>query len=225
MPVARASFPSLGNAREGGDPASPRAREVGEGRNREREEAERNGRRERASKGRLAHSVDLSWLPSDEHPPPGSSPDYPWSGHILKTGGWRRWRHLARRNTQPAGGHPRGPRPRRDSRAMHSTLAGSRLGAAGPPFRAADALFASDTPRLAAAKQQPQQHGHRTPSPAPFDHRRVATFSSSRDRRLLPLAPARLLHRAASSPVPPWDSVGWRGPPSATGRHLASASR
>lgn len=85
-------------------------------------------------------------------------PNYPWN--ILKTG-WLRWRHLARRNTR----HPR-PRPRADSRAMHSTLAGSRFGAAGPPIRAADALFASEIARLAAN----QSHGREPPLPLPFDH-------------------------------------------------------
>lgn len=53
-----------------------------------------------------------------------------------------RWRHLPRR--RPIRATPAVPAAA-DSRAMHSTLAGSRLGAAAgpPPFRAADAPLAS----------------------------------------------------------------------------------
>lgn len=96
-----------------------------------------------------------------------------------------RWRHLLRR--RPIRATPAVPAAA-DSRAMHSTLAGSRLGAAAgpPPFRAADAPLASY--RKSHASPPPSSYSS-SPPPA----RARLSASRGREYRHLGSLPAAIL--------------------------------
>lgn len=97
-----------------------------------------------------------------------------------------RWRHLPRR--RPIRATPAVPAAA-DSRAMHSTLAGSRLGAAAgpPPFRAADAPLASYRKSHASPPPPPP-----TPPPSPPARARLSA-SRGREYRHLGSLPAAIL--------------------------------
>ena len=82
--------------------------------------------------------------------------------------------------------HPRRPRPLPDSRAMHSTLAGPRLGAAAgpPPLRAADAPLAPY--RKSHASREPSSSSSSSSSCSCSS----ASYSSCSAAAACPLPPA-----------------------------------
>lgn len=137
----------------------------------------------------MAHSVDLSWLPSDEHPPPGF-PTTPGTSRKPAASAGATWLAGIRATPVPARGQ--------DSRAMHSTLAGSRLSVLpvlpfAPPMRFSPAGTSLVWPRT-----------NRTDT----NRRRVIV------RYHVPSV-ATLLRGSLASAAPP---------PSSAGRHLAAAA-
>lgn len=147
-------------------------------------------------RGCQATNIHHQPTPSPSQPPPRAS-----ARRRLRSAGATCLASASRR-------HPRRPRPLPDSRAMHSTLAGPRLGAAAgpPPLRAVDAPLAPYR----------KSHASREPSSSSSSYSCSYSYSS---------ASSSSCSAAAASPLPPAPPVRARlccGRRGREHRHLGS---